>query len=85
MWYDVGSGDAEHQISDGVGRAASATPADGVTVRGAAPDHALLTPQLSDAIGVIHIGRPLTPPGIECTPGDRLNCDGVGHVSVCRW
>ena len=37
----------EHQISDGVGVGIGATPADGFTSRGAHPDHAFLSPQLT--------------------------------------
>jgi hypothetical protein len=29
---------------------------------------------------VVHVGCPLTPPGIELTPGGRLDGDGVGHL-----
>ena len=67
----------EHQISDGVGVAVSATPADGVTVRGAHPDHAFLSPQLTDPKGVAHIGRPVAPVRVKLAPCCGLNGDGV--------
>ena len=70
----------EHQISDGVGVSIGATPADGVTVRGAHPDHALLTPELPDPESVVHIGCPVAPVRIKLAPCRGLNCDGVGHV-----
>ena len=70
----------EHQISDGVGVAVSATPADRFTSRGAHPDHAGLTPQLTDPESVAHVGRPVAPVRIELTPCGGLHCDGVGHV-----
>ena len=70
----------EHQISDGVGVAIGATPADGFTVRGAHPDHALLSPQLTDPKGVTHIGSPVAPVRVKLAPCCGLNCDGVGHL-----
>ena len=72
----------EHQISDGVGVSVAAAPLDRVTVRGAHPDHALLSPQLTDPKGVAHIGRPVAPVRVKLAPCCGLNCDGVGHV-VC--
>ena len=74
--------DPKHQISDGVGVRISATPADRFTVRGAHPDHALLSPQLTDPKSVAHVGRPVATVRIELAPCTGLNCDGVGHV-VC--
>jgi len=76
----VCSSATEHQISDGVGVSIGATPADGVTVRRAHPDHALLTPCLADLKSVVHIGRPVAPVRIELAPCCGLNCDGVGHA-----
>ena len=75
------SSDAEHQISDGVGVGIGAAPLDRVTVRGAHPDHALLTPCLAQAVGVVDIGRPVASPLIEGLPGGGLN--GEGHQVVC--
>ena len=49
-------------------------------MHGAHPDHAGFTPLLSDAVGVVHVGCPLATPGIELTPGGRLDGDGVGHL-----
>ena len=72
--------DPKHQISDGVGVRISPTPADGFTIGGAHPDHALLTPELTDPKSVAHVGCPLTPVGIELAPCYGLNCDGVGHL-----
>ena len=72
--------DPKHQISDGVGVGIGATPADGFAVRGAHPDHALLSPQFADPESVVHIGRPVTPVRIELSPGAGLNCDGVGQL-----
>ena len=69
----------EHKVSDGVGVAVGAAPADGVTVRGAHPDHAGLTPQLTDPESVAHVGRPVATVRIELAPCCGLNCDGVGH------
>jgi len=71
--------DPKDKISDGVGVGIGATPADGVTVRGAHPDHALLTPCLAQAVGVVDVGRPVASPLIEVLPGGRLN--GEGHWS----
>ena len=72
--------DPKHQISDGVGVLISTTPADGLTLLGAHPDHAGLTRDLCQAEGVVHVGRPVAPVRIEVGPGGGLNCDGVGHV-----
>ena len=74
------SSDAEHQISDGVGVSVAAAPLDRVTVRGAHPDHALLSPELTDPKGVTHIGRPVAPVRVKLAPCCGLNCDGVGHL-----
>ena len=71
--------DAEHQISDGIGDLSSAAPADGVAAGGHHPDHALLTPDLGDGVGVVHIGCPLATVRIEGSPGGGLNCETVGH------
>ena len=71
----------EHQISDGVGVSVAAAPLDRVTVRGAHPDHALLSPQLTDPKGVAHIGRPVAPVRVKLAPCCGLDCDGVGHWS----
>ena len=70
----------EHQISDGVGVGIGATPADGFTRGRAHPDHAFLSPQLTDPESVVHVGCPVAPVRIELAPGAGLNCDGVGHV-----
>ena len=72
--------DPKHQMSDGVGVAVSATPGDRFTCRGAHPNHAGLTPQLTDPESVVHIGRPVAPVRIELTPCGGLHCDGVAHV-----
>ena len=72
--------DPKHQISDGVGVGIGATPADRFTVRRAHPDHAFLSPQLTDPESVVHIGRPVAPVRIELAPGAGLNCDGVGQL-----
>ena len=83
MGQMVDSSDTEHQISDGVCDLGCTTPLHGRTMHRAHPDHAGLAPLLSDGVGVIHVACPLTPPGIELTPGGRLDSDGVGHL-VCR-
>ena len=72
--------DPKHQISDGVGVGISATPADGVTRGRAHPDHAFLSPQLTDPESVVHIGCPVAPVRIELAPCRGLNCDGVGQL-----
>ena len=73
--------DPEHQISDGVGVGIGATPADGFTRGRAHPDHALLTPCLAQAVGVVDVGCPIAAPLIEGLPGGGLN--GEGHQVVC--
>ena len=73
--------DPKDQISDGVGVGIGATPADGVTVRGAHPDHAFLAPCLAQAVGVVDIGCPIAAPLIDGLPGGGLN--GEGHQVVC--
>jgi len=72
--------DPEHQISDGVGVLISATPADRFTRGRAHPDHAGLSPELSEAEGVVHVGRPVATVRIELAPCCGLNCDGVGQL-----
>ena len=72
--------DPEDQISDGVGIAVSAAPADGVTVLGDHPDHALLSPCLTDAVCLLNGRCPIATVGIEGTPGGRL--DGEGHCAL---
>jgi hypothetical protein len=74
----VGSA-TEHQISDGVGDLSAAAPANGIAAGRHHPDHALLTPDLSDRVGVVHIGCPLATVRIEGSPGGGLNCETVGH------
>ena len=73
-------GNPKDEISNGVAVAISATPGNGFTVRGAHPDHALLTPELPDPESVVHIGCPVAPVRIELAPCRGLDCDGVGHV-----
>ena len=73
---DRGS-DPKDQISNGVGVSIGTTPADRCALSGDHPDHALLSPLLSDAVGVVNVGRPIATVGIEGSPGDRLN--GEGH------
>ncbi|NDB66041.1 MAG: hypothetical protein EB168_10320, partial [Euryarchaeota archaeon] len=60
-----------------------ATPADGVTSGRATPNDAILTPCLSESVGVVDVGCPVAPVRIEVCPGGGLN--GEGHLSVCRW
>jgi len=74
----VGSA-TEHQISDGVGDLSAAAPANGIAAGRHHPDHALLTPDLSDRVSVVHIGCPLATVRIEGSPGGGLNCETVGH------
>ena len=50
-------------------------------MNGAHPHHAGLAPLLGDSVGVVHVGRPLTPVLIEVLPGGGLDSDGVGHWS----
>ena len=76
----MGGSATEHQISDGVGDLSGTAPFHGGTVNGAHPDHAGFSPLLGDAVGVAHVGCPLTPVLIEVLPGGGLDCDGVGHV-----
>ena len=73
---DRGS-DPKDQISNGVGVSIGTTPADRFALSGDHPDHALLSPLLSDAVGMVNVGRPIATVGIEGSPGDRLN--GEGH------
>ena len=72
--------DPEDQISDGVRVAVSAAPADGVAVLGDHPDHALLSPCLTDAVCLLNGRCPIATVGIEGTPGGRL--DGEGHCAL---
>ena len=79
-----GQGDSshtEHQISDGVCDLSGTTPFHRGTMNGAHPNHAGLAPLLGDSVGVVHVGRPLTPILIEVLPGGGLDSDGVGHWS----
>jgi len=78
----VDSSGTEHQISDGVRDLTSAAPFHGGTMHRAHPDHAGLSPLLSDAVSVVHVGCPHAPVGIKGLPGGGLDGDGVGHV-VC--
>jgi len=68
----------EHQVSDGVGVGIGAAPADGGTFIGAHPDHAGLTPELSDAVGVVDRLCPPATVLIEVVPVGGLN--GEGHL-----
>jgi hypothetical protein len=67
----------EHQVSNGVGVAIGAAPTDRGAFIGAHPDHAGLTPCLAQAVGMMNVGCPIAPVGIEGCPGSGLN--GVGH------
>ena len=58
----------EHQISDGIGVSIGPTPADGFTRGRAHPDHAFLAPCLSDAVGVVHVGRPVATVSVKGAP-----------------
>ena len=78
----VGSA-TEHQISDGVGDLSSTAPANSIAAGRHHPYHALFTPDLSDRVGVVHIGCPLATVRIEGSPGGGLNCETVGHLF--RW
>jgi len=69
--------DPEHQVGNGVGVAVSATPADGGAFIGTHPDHAGLTPLLTQAVSVVDVRCPVAPIGIEGCPGGGLN--SVGH------
>jgi len=69
--------DPKDQISDGVRVAVSAAPADGGAILGDHPDHALLSPCLTDAVCLLNGRCPIATVGIEGTPGGRL--DGEGH------
>ena len=50
-------------------------------MHGAHPNHALLSPLLSDAVGVTHVGCPLATMLVKGAPCGGLDCDGVGHWS----
>jgi len=68
----------EHQVSDGVGVGVSAAPTDRGAFIGAHPDHAGLTPELSDAVGVVDRLCPPATVLIEVVPVGGLN--GEGHL-----
>ena len=73
-------------VSDGVGVCIRATPAVRVAlgVVGHCPDHALFTPCLSDAVGVVDVGCPVAPVRVKVGPCGGLDGEGVGeHVSLC--
>ena len=63
-------GNAEDQISDGVGVGIGAAPAVGLClgVIGHCPDHALFAPCLSDAVSVVHVGCPVATVGVKVAP-----------------
>jgi len=54
-------------------------PAVGVAGVGNAPDRGVLAPKLSQAVGVVNVGRPLTPPLVEVGPGAGLNGEVCGE------
>ena len=72
----------EHQISDGVGDTVSTTPADRLTRRGAHPDHAFLSPLLSDAVGGVNVRCPVATPLIQVLPGGGLNGEASHGISA---
>ena len=76
-----GGSDPVDQIGDGVGDGSGTAPLHGGTMHGAHPDHALLSPLLSDAVGVTHVGCPHATVLIKLAPCGGLDCDGVGHWS----
>jgi len=67
----------EHQVGNGVGVGIGTAPADRGTFIGAHPDHAGLTPELSDAVGVVDRLCPPATVLIELGPVGGLN--GEGH------
>ena len=68
----------EHQVSNGVGVGIGAAPTDRGTFIGAHPDHAGLTPELSDAVGMVDRLCPPASVLIELGPIGGLN--GEGHL-----
>ena len=60
--------------TDRFGDRRGAHPCDGFTLMGATPDDSILSHLLSDPIGVVDVGRPLTTPLIELTEGCGLDC-----------
>ena len=62
------AGNPKDQISDGVGVGIGATPAHRFTRGRAHPDHTFLAPCLSDAEGVVHVGRPVATVGVKGAP-----------------
>ena len=68
LWVMVDGSATEHQISDGVGVSIGTTPADRFTLSRAHPDHAFFAPCLSDAVGVVHVGRPVATVSVKGAP-----------------
>ena len=52
---------------------------------GNAPDRGVLTPELSQAVGVVDVGRPLTSPLVEVGPGAGLNGEVRGRHLVFHF
>jgi hypothetical protein len=78
----------QHEVGDLINpihSAAGTHPADGGTLDGHLPDHALLAPELSDALGVVERGCPPAPVLIKLAPVSGLDSEGHEVRSFCMW
>ena len=86
VWGQASS--AQHQVGDLINlihSAAGAHPLVSTTADGHSPDHALLTPELSDALGVVERGCPPASVLIEVAPVSGLDSEGHEVISFGMW